>query len=225
MRGGAFTLMEIIVTVSVLVLALAAATPSITAMIRSNARDQAYNLLAAQLSAARALAMQTANYAAVHVQLGDAAGTEGRCYAAICVFDRGNGAFKLADGYAPRPMPKGYAFGELSSAYLPGAAYKSPLSDTDLGGFTNFTIVFTPTGQVTRKVEGNNINFNDAGLFTNAATKLWNVAAAEEAVTAVTLFEYTELNARDAAARADYLNDNGMILPINVYTGQLFPRK
>ncbi|HAU36433.1 MAG TPA: hypothetical protein DCX07_01785 [Phycisphaerales bacterium] len=216
--------MEIIVTVSVLVLALAAATPSITAMIRSNARDQAYNLMAAQLSAARALAMQTANYAAVHVQMGDVTGTEGRCYAAICTYDRGNGAFKLADGYAPRPMPKGYAFGELSSAYLSGSPYSS-MSDAALGGFTSFTIVFTPTGQVTRKVEGNNINFNDAGLFVNAATQLWNQPAAEEAVTAVTLFEYTELEARSDSARADYLNDNGLILPINVYTGQLFPRK
>ncbi|RKY25443.1 MAG: hypothetical protein DRP83_06200, partial [Planctomycetota bacterium] len=104
------------------------------------------------------------------------------------------------------------------------------LADASLPGFTTFTIVFSPSGQVVTRVAGGNVVFAPGGLFTPAATAVWdlntaNAAASSTGATAITMFDYRELNLRSAAERIIYLNESGQFLPINVYTGQLFPRE
>ncbi len=238
----AFTLVELMVVITLIVLISAIALPSVIKLFSTGTDTQATNMLAAQLSYARAIAIQNNTYAGVHVQMADAknsAGTallnpdlEETCFSAIVMYNQSNGYFELTQGTKPRRIPGSIAFGQLTGTFVNNSGNYQNLTDTNLPVFTTFTIVFSPSGQVVTNVNGGNVLFHDTatGLFNNADPAIWDLAnaggaAGEPAATAVTMFDYTELAGRDAADRDNYLNEAGQFLPINVYTGQLFPRK
>ena len=61
-----------------------------------------------------------------------------------------------------------------------------------------------------------------------AFTQLWAVPAAEDGATAMTIFQYSQLAERagpPAPDRANYLNEVGQFLPVNVYTGQIMAKR
>lgn len=151
--------------------------------------------------------------------------------------------FKMAEGYAPQPMPGNIAFGEISSGkFVSTSTYQNLGGDglndgnTDnLGDFTTFTIVFSPKGEVvTRVFDGlPHLPFKSMDpLFGGGGTDaLWNYIratnnyACESGITAITMFDYGKLKPQTAANRIIYLNEWGQFLPFNLYTGKLFPRK
>ncbi|MCD4826023.1 MAG: prepilin-type N-terminal cleavage/methylation domain-containing protein [Phycisphaerae bacterium] len=218
-----FTLIELIVVIGIILIVAALALPNMARMFSSEADDQAYNIFAAQLTAARALAITTDSYAGVHVQLAaDSVKVDNACYSAIVIYDSANKAFRLAKdyGYKPQRMPGAIGFGELGSSFISGGNYT--VTTGNMANFTNFTVVFNPSGQAVKLVDGENIKFIDTALF-SGATKLWDMPAEEPAATAVTLFDYMALDM--TSDKNAYLNETGQFLAINVYTGQLFPRK
>ena len=100
-------------------------------------------------------------------------------------------------------------------------------------------LAITPSGQVVTRLPDSALNLNsnvifaNSGLFGNSEPAIWNIRSAgweapnagQPAVTAITMFDYIELAGRATdAQRAAYLNEAGQFLPINVYTGHLFPR-
>jgi Tfp pilus assembly protein FimT len=240
---AAFTLIELMIVVGVILLLTAIIVPSVAKMFNSGADSQAHNLLTAQLAAARAVAVRNGTYAGVHVQMQRAPGTDdkattGICFMGIVTYDAVSKKFVLANGYAPRRVPGSYAFGEVTASYVNSA--KNPeefnaISDADMMGFTTFTIVFNSSGAVVKLVDGNNVSFNTGeAAFTNGpnSPQLWSLPPDEPGVLAVTMFDYIQLTGRpdptlpgNSTARADYLNDVGAYFPINVYTGQPFPRR
>jgi len=225
-RRPAFTLVEIVITIGVLVLVATIAMPSVVAIINAGSDNQAYNLLSAQLKGARALAIESQNYTALHVQMADpATGYEDVCFATIMVLNAAGDKFIPADGFGPRRMPGNIAFGNLDGV-LGGSPY-GPISD--LTDFTTFTVVFNPSGQAVKQVKGGNVELDpNHVIFTGGSgVKLWDAADApdELAATALTLFDYREIKPRGPAERAAYLNANGQILAVNVFTGQLLPRE
>lgn len=201
LRAG-FSLIELMVVIALILLISGATLPSIITIFNAGAEAQAYNLLTAQLTAARALAIQEATYTAVHVQrvaAGDADATylshmTDTFYSAVMIYadpdetdNNHDRYFQLADGFTPRKLPGAAAFGEIDAA-APG--YKS-LAQADLEDFTTLSIVFSPNGSVVRNVAGGDIVFRtpsematlpgsiDADpIFENVAaddeTKLWN---------------------------------------------------
>jgi len=237
--AGGFTLMELLVVIGVIALVAAIAIPGIMSILSAGTDSQAYNLMTGELVGARSVAIRNSNYVGVHVQLADASTAsgnpelEGVCYAALVEYDRTNRYFVCNLDFLPRRMPGSMAFGELSGTFVTAAGTFQNLGSTD--DFTSFTIVFSPAGAVAKLVEGRNVTFNAADrLFVpSAATprRLWdpNVAnkggAGETGMTAVTLFDYKQFAVRDAAARVTYLNDYGQFIPVNVHTGQLYPRE
>jgi prepilin-type N-terminal cleavage/methylation domain-containing protein len=237
----AFTLVELMVAVAIIVLIVALAGPSTVTLFTSGAESQAYNLLSANLTAARALAIRQGTYAGVHVQIGATDTTRGKCYLAVVWDDpsTANHDFSLAEDYAPKEVPGGMAFGEVRGDFFSGTNYDV----SDQGDFTTFTIVFTPDGTVTRSIQGGLISFDQADsdrdgdvdgddnpVFrsTDDNIRLWNSAlvfgAAEElGAAAVTSFNYAEAT---GGVLNDYLNaHNAEYIPVNMSTGQLFPRE
>ncbi len=230
-RRSGFTLMEITVTVAIILLIMGISLPGIVRIFSAGADSQASNLLAAQLVVARSLAIQKATYVGVHVQMADETARSNlanTCWTAIVVYEddgSGNWGFVLPKGHQPRRMPGSMAFGELSTSFVQNNGdYKNI---ANLEDFTTFTIVFDPSGAVVRRVEGNSVTFTPGQPVFSGSKRLWKFAGAkdEDGVMAVTMFDYTEVHARAAAARAQHLNATGQFLAVNVHTGQLFPRK
>ena len=111
--------------------------------------------------------------------------------------------------------------------------------------FTCFNVIFSPSGRLVSLVDDSVIQFDSSDpVFSGDPnlTKLWDYNVANNnangtndvryGVSAVTLFEYGQYLARqtgggstDPVYRTGYINVNGQFLPINYYTGQMFPRR
>jgi len=219
-----FTLIEMVAAVALVILIAGVALPSIVSLFKAGSDAQAYNLLAGQLTAARALAIAEGTYAGVHVQLADpTVNTKlaGTCWSAVVIYrddEDVDKKFVLAEGFIPQRMPGNMAFGEPTN------------NPTDLDDFTSLTVVFSPSGAVVTQVAGANIDFNDTDPLFDATDprRLWDIGIAndEQGISALTMFDYVQLRARSGSAQWEaYLNEAGQLIPINVYTGQLFPRR
>jgi prepilin-type N-terminal cleavage/methylation domain-containing protein len=252
--GRGFTLMEMVVVIGLVALMASLALPSIMALYNSGADSQAYNLIAAQLTAARALAIEKATYAGVHVQLADAGKTlgskellrpdqENLCYSAIVLYNPRKRQFNIYS--QPRQVPKPIAFGKLAEETVDagGASYKGRAGTKEV--FTTFTVVFSPRGSAVKSVNGQPVEFDyhdrvfsDEGVDPNdllitGSQRLWHMdpnmttsyCQKQYAVTALTLFDMGEYLGVQAGKRTKYLNENAQFLPLNVHTGQLLPRE
>lgn len=241
--------MELLMVACLLALLAATFLPSFVAIFNSGADSQAYNVMAAQLMMARSIAVRESIFSAVHVQIADASAhpdLAGAQFAAVMVpvgeDDTSSGFpsrnFRLREGYTPQRIPGGMGFGELGSDFVSQSqtagvfsAY-SQLDDDRLADFMTFTIVFAPGGAVAKQVV--NFEFNNtyakSKLFdgSDATKRLWDQtlseSGAESSVYGLTLFRISDILRLSAQDRADSLNRNAQFLPINVYTGQLFPR-
>jgi len=240
-RRGGFTLVELMVVTGIMLLVMATAVPSIMTLFSSGAEAQAYNVFAAQLTAARALAIRSGTYAAVHVQMGDVENLGGACFVAVLWDDPGTTTreFDLAPNHMPRKIPGGIAFGQLSTDFIGAGGYIGSSLDTpnDLEDFTTFTVVFSPIGSVVKQVAPDPSNpyggiwYTDGNLFFAGSQPpagtpaLWHNPGGQAAgAAAVAMFSYSEL--RSALPNcADYLEANApQYIPINFCTGQLFSR-
>lgn len=236
-RRSGFTLVELMVVIALISVATALALPSIMHLFNSGADAQAYNLVGAQLTAARAIAIRNHTYAGVHVQLGDARDASnnpiwpkltGTCFSAIVVRDRKSGLFRVQG--QPQKVPGSYAFGKIDSATVSGSSY----SATDPVAFCNFTVVFTPGGDLAKRVDNGQVQFDsNEPIFhtdpnaTNVTgqSKLWELPAAAEGVLALTMFNYTEYILLSGSNRTNYLNSYAQFLPVNAHTGQIYRKE
>ena len=237
--GRGFTLVELLVTITVISLLVGISLPSMMALFDAGADKQACNIMAAQLMNARAEAIRNMTYAGVHVQLADhnAPGNsalENVCFTAVVWDDPDtpeDNMLTLMPGCSPQRMPRHIALGRIDSAYVtPGGDYKG-LGGDGLKGFTTFTVLFSSNGKVATQVAGQNLRFAPTDLLFTGAGKLWDYGTAGgntglPGATALTIFNIEKfVFASDASDRAEYLDINGMFLPINLHTGRLLPRK
>ncbi|MFP4139807.1 MAG: Tfp pilus assembly protein FimT/FimU [Phycisphaerae bacterium] len=238
---GAFTMVEMMVVLGVIVLAAGIALPSISALLSAGADKQSYNLISAQIRAARSLAMRNGTYAGVHIQMADAdrnPDLEGVCFTSLVMLesmDTSQANFDIAPESKPERVPGNLAFGDLSnekSQIFAGGDgefdYKSPKS------FTTMTIVFSPNGRLVRSVQGREIRLSpgsDLVTSSGARTRLWTTNRtspdaggtqdAEYGTAAICMFNYKQFDS--ANDKGNYINRNAILLPINIHTGQLFP--
>ncbi|MBC8374360.1 MAG: prepilin-type N-terminal cleavage/methylation domain-containing protein [Phycisphaerae bacterium] len=229
-RRAGFTLIELAVALTIILLIVTMVVPTMIKMLSSRASMEAFNLVAAQLSAARAEAVTSNTYAGIHIQLDDeTVMADKTAYSMIIAYDETNSVFKRPTLFMPQELPGRTAMGQLTAAFVttgtPGAYYN--LGDNQLEAFCSFSVIFSPEGTVVTQVKGEPIKF-DAGdpMFTGTQTKLWDFALANDkmGIAAFTMFNYLELLKRDSTGRTAYLNENGQFLPVNMHTGQLFDR-
>jgi prepilin-type N-terminal cleavage/methylation domain-containing protein len=186
LRG--FTLLEMMVVIGLVALMASMALPSIVALFNSGADAQAYNLISAQITAARARAVLSSTYAGVHVQMADALNDAGDgllrpelkevCFSGLISYDSENKWFDLIPGMAPQRVPGKIAFGYASEMVTaPTGALRPGTLDATIGDsasslfdgaaagnitkFTTFSVLFNSLGAVTRFVNGDPIHFND----------------------------------------------------------------
>jgi len=270
-RNKGFTLLEMAVTLTVILLAATLVVPSVGKMLASSADTEAFNLLAAQLTAARAEAISQSTYAGIHVQLhGTPRTSETKgAYTMVIIYDRDKALFKRPEHFLPHRLPGMMAAGELSSdpnASISFISNQDPgtyrnLGDNNLPDFCSFSVIFSPDGTVVSQVRNeddtpSNIRFmrrmgdnagadpafwamfvkldtedNDRDGNTNEhdpndTTGFWRFEDTdnESGVSAFTLFDYGELQSLDSGQRANYLDESGQFMPVNMHTGQLFDR-
>ena len=228
-RAGArraFTLMELTVVMSLMLLLAAATIPSAVNLFAAAADTQSYNLLNAQLKSARAHAIGKGTYAGAHVQMGKVGDQIGTCYTLVMQYDWAQNFFTPAEGFMPHRVPGTMAFGEVTGDFITAATF-GEMDDASLADFTTFTIVFTGGGSVCRYVRGENVKYDAAGkVFAGPGNaKLWDLPEEELGVTALMLVDYTKLQQRTSIERGAYLNETSEFLPVSIHTGQLFERQ
>ena len=223
-RGGAFTLIELMAVISIIALVSAMVLPTVGRLFSASADEQARSVLGAMLSGNRAAAIEKSCYTAVHVQMGK----DGRCWA-LAMTGKGQGPatlFVAMEGAVPKRMPGGIAFGGIDDRFLVAAG--DDYDATALGNlddFTNFTVAFAPDGTAVTNIGGaplfleDNLKLFFAG---KSDTAIWGTRPLPEyGVRALTYFPYAELNVRNAAERADYLNENAQFICLSYLTGRL----
>jgi len=233
-RPAGFTLIELAVALTIILLIVTMVVPTMIKMLSSRASMEAFNLVAAQLSAARAEAVTSNTYAGIHIQLDDeTVMADKTAYSMIIAYDETatSPVFRRPALFIPQELPGRTAMGQLTPAFVttgnPGT-YQGLGTDAQLKAFCSFSVIFSPEGTVVTQVKGETIKF-DAGdpMFTGTQTKLWDHTLANDkmGIATFTMFNYLELLKRDSTGRTTYLNENGQFLPVNMHTGQLFDRR
>jgi len=250
-----------LIVVVLISLLAAIAVPGFLRMFNAGAEHQAHNAVSALLNSARAHALKTNNYVAVHFQPAGGRTSFAKSdtlYAAILEHREnastpGTFSFQTPSplgNFKPVAMPTGVGVGQLTSDYLQhsGGVYTGNYLESKLGyvsgaagepddpnlqEFMTFTIVFSPQGTVVTKVNGGPIvlDTGDSSYFRNSSSGrqwLWtqpDYLQDKLGVRAITIFDRSKVEPRtNWTKRNEYLVDNAPYLPVNNYTGQLFPR-
>lgn len=235
-QSKAFTLVELMVVLALVVLISVVTLPSVIRIFNSGADAMTYNLMSAQLEGARMRALESGAPAGIHAQLADPTARPdlaGAQYSTVITYNDQTGVpeyqkFTQAPGYVPRALPGSMAVGEADKFRTGGNWDQISKDDLD-GDFTTFSMIFSATGVLVTTVAGLNIDFHADvgynGLFSGTDTKLWELPAAEPGTTALTIFNYAEASLLTPAQRQAYLNESAQYLPVSFYTGMLYLRK
>lgn len=232
----AFTLMELMVVISVIVLLLGMALPSISALFSSGADAQARNLVSGLLSTARARAIRDRRPTGVHFQKHHAADDYWAAVVQLKIVEIGTGSpqprWCLCEGMFPSKLPGGLAIGEVANSYA--ANFDQDAMDV----FTTVTVIFDADGRLytgdvrfctaIEQDAGNDDDHKAKGqLFTNITNdqnkaRIWWETATKPSVRALCLVNSRELAGAVAANQgAQWLEANAQFLPVNPYTGGL----
>ena len=245
-RRRAFTLAELLVVIGIIALSLSVVLPTVRGLFYAGADTQAIAMASAMLGSARGLAIETRNYALLHVQpekgevndddLGE------RMWMMVMKYDLASGLFAQYEGFPPQQVPGEMGYGQVGGAldpssggvtseFVSGDNYSAELSDDEkLKDFCTFNVVFSSDGSVITQVDGGDPQFDSAApVFTASATykkqQIWKFSedlVNEGGVRVMTVFNYRNVRL-NAAKRASILNDCGVYLCVNPYTGQLIP--
>ncbi|MFB3890425.1 MAG: type II secretion system protein [Phycisphaerae bacterium] len=171
---------------------------------------------------------------------------DGLTCAAIFVFDQTTGKWTSATGRTVYRFPGNIVFGQVDDKFVSGSSFNATAADcgainsaaSGFDDFTTFNIIFSPTGAVVKQVNGRNADllaslpsiFADVNstALDMSPTVIWasnpvSSASLEPGVSAITMFDFAQFD--KAGRTAAWLNSNGQLIAINVYTGQLFPRQ
>jgi len=248
-QAGGFTLIELAVALTVILLIVSMVVPTLTKMLSSRSAEEAFNLVAAQLTAARAEAISADTYAGIHVQLGAGEDIKDSAYSMVIMIEpeteilKDNPVFTRHPDFLPHELPGGTAMGELTDDFVrdnttstgsgqsaqqeTSGEYKNIGTEANLQDFCAFSIVFSPDGSVATQVKDGKVMFSSSDPMFTGNTKLWEHSYAnnEPGIMAFTMFDYRKLEKLESADRVTFLNETGQFLPVNMHTGQLFDRQ
>lgn len=236
-----FTLVELIVTICIIGMLMTIAMPGLIQLFRSGSDAQAYNIASTELANARNNALQKGVFSGVHFQERDFAGSTSTFYCGVVDKAVGATSFGLADMFTLQELPNSMAVGMISSDYTDSNGnYTGDFSDTNMPNFTTLTVMFAPQGNLVQTVADPVTGAPKPVLFDTAAdlftaNPYWSVTRAnsdgkggtvgKNGAMALTVFAYKTLMNWPVANRAAYLSQYAQVMPVNLYTGQIYDRK
>jgi prepilin-type N-terminal cleavage/methylation domain-containing protein len=188
-RLAGFTLLEMMVVIGLVALMASMALPSIVALFNSGADAQAYNLISAQFTAARAKAVLSSTYAGVHGQMADALNETADplrqpdaplrpelanvCFSGLISYYPANyfapstpACFDLIPGMSPQRIPGNVAFGYASEMVTaPAGVLRPGTLDATIGDSASSLFEGAAAGNIT-KFTTFSVIFNPLGAVT-----------------------------------------------------------
>lgn len=179
-----FTLIEMLVVVSIIAIMISLTVPAINSMVQSQRQTSAKNLIRSALAQAQAYAVKERKYAGLRFQF-DADGWEtGKQY--IVLIEKVPGVYtneyRAVENVKPTALPEGMGFISGAVDLWPFNERNDYLDDDEtstygwpftLNGATTFSIIFSPSGQlVTKEVEIHERNINDTTFGTESDASL-----------------------------------------------------
>jgi len=160
-KNRGFSLVEMLVVVSIIVLMLSLAMPNAAVLIRSQKLNSAENMIRSALAQARAHAAVNQRYAGVRFEFDRTGWQKGRQYLVLIEnYLLATNEFVAVANVKPLIMPDGLGAvsGEVNSTngntYLENPTYlinDGNINPYCMNGATTFSIVFSPSGQVVMK--------------------------------------------------------------------------
>jgi type II secretory pathway pseudopilin PulG len=141
-----FTLTELLVVATLIVLAMALVFPSMSTLFTAASPEQAEGMVSGTLGMARGLAIENGKYALVQASVG----YKDQCYLMVYLWD--GTTFQPAPGCTPQALPGGIAAGQVSTATSVGGGTSST------GGVNHRAFVDT-TGFTTNAVDVGSAQF------------------------------------------------------------------
>lgn len=227
-----FTLIELIVVISIIVLMMAIALPTIVTLFTSGADSQARNIVGTTLKAAQQIAITSRLDTGVHFQW-DATNetvmiaivqkkyTDTTVNPNVVKYDK----YDLAEGCVPMRLPGGMAAGEVSNAW--GNNYGT-LTQANLPSFSTFTVVFDRDGRLADRPA---VVFNPAAEILDVnnpsakAKDCWEssteLTTGEPSVRALCIYNGKVAGTLSNATLPGWMDTNVQFLAVNPYTGGL----
>jgi prepilin-type N-terminal cleavage/methylation domain-containing protein len=236
-QNTGFTLIEILVVLGIIGIVAGITLPGIVQIFSAGAEGQAYSVVNSLLRSARAHAIENSVYTLVHFQPADRSLEEfddrWAIYAAVMEWDRDNQVFTMPKGFEPVAIPGGVGIGRVSSDFFDDNGDIKAITDSAAEEFVTVNVIFSPEGKVVRRAPtaDGKATFDLAnGKLFDGDVRIWSPDSSwgQESigVTALTFFPLTEfMNLTSDSARRYFLGDKAAFTGINLYTGQMFPRK
>ena len=223
-----FTLIELIVVISIIVLMMAIALPSIVTLFTSGADSQARNIVGTTLKAAQQIAITSRLDTGVHFQWDAANETVMIAIVQKNYWDAAamppQWKYDLAPGCVPMRLPGGMAAGEVSSRW--GDNYGG-LTQANIDDFSTLTVVFDRDGRLAdRKVIFNQAAEIIDGNSTAKQKDCWapgllDFINGEQSVRALCIYNGKVAGSLSSTALPGWMNTNVQFLAVNPYTGGL----
>jgi type II secretory pathway pseudopilin PulG len=225
-RFAAFTLVELLVVISIIIILLAVSIPTIRALTKSNSQKQAVNLLTTLLANARATAISTHKYSGIVVYEYPAPtpgnGTESTSYVQLITQSSVSGRlryFTRVPRTAPQRLPSG-----IQVATLDDTGFKKASDNTTT---KCRAIIFDSTGQMLL-VNGLGL---DPSLTADQVAVAWNLNATSTSTVSqgvsspgfVVYDAILYMAAHNAPGANDnlWLRQNADVVILNPYTGNV----
>jgi prepilin-type N-terminal cleavage/methylation domain-containing protein len=225
---GAFTLIELMVVVAIIVILTAITLPAVKALTQGNSQKQAVNLVSALLANARAVAITSHKPAGIVIYEDPGTKSQSSVQVVICssIVQASNTAttfsFVRAPSQGPQTLPYGVRAGTLSNSST------SVFNTGDASTQHPRVVLFDENGQLLLQ---NNL-LTDASLASDASASAWNLQTSKTPNSSPAVIIYDE-NALQAAVQSGQLanttsttlvpwfEQNADILVVNPYTGNI----
>jgi len=150
-KNRGFSLVEMLVVVSIIVLMLSLAMPNAAELIRSQKLNSAENMIRGAISQARSHAATNQRYAGVRFQFDRTGWEKGRQYLVLIENQPiASNTFVAVPNVKPLLMPDGLGVISLG-VNNDNMLLDNEASPTGILGSTTFSIIFSPTGQIVFK--------------------------------------------------------------------------
>jgi type II secretory pathway pseudopilin PulG len=234
-RSAAFTLVELLVVISIIIILLAVSIPTIRALTKSNSQKQAVNLLTSLLANARATAISTHKVSGIVVYeypaVSNGQSNEATSYVQLITQSAYNGSSKVrfftrVPRTTPQRLPSGIQAATIDVGVNSFRTQAVDTSNSDQYGGTCRVILFDSTGQLlmTNSIAADTTLKND-----DPTVAAWNMNGDQSATRGSSspgflVYDavlFNQSHHTPPVNDATWLQQNSDVIILNAYTGNV----